>query len=280
LSYGNEIVTFLVSITALAKKQVDGRLRDHRFGIVLAIAVLTLALGQGCRRNSAAGQPQIREVSVGGHRYAAADVFLSRSTLELCWKKQDGSRIGTFRNLDAYLAASGKRLLFATNAGIFDANNTPLGLFVADRQTLAPLNLNSGSGNFFLQPNGIFLIDADGAAIIESSAYSKRTTLPRLATQSGPLLVINGQINPQLSADSNSRKIRSGVGVISADQIVFALSRDRVTFFEFASLLRDDLHCQNALYLDGEISRFYPDPTGSDEQQQNFAGMFAVTDRK
>jgi len=281
LSYGNENVK-LVSITALIKKQVVGRLRRGRSGTVLAIAVLSLALLQGCKRNpaSSAGQPQIREVSVGGRRYAAVDILLSQSKLDLYWKKTDGSRIGTFGNLNDVVSASGKRLLFAANAGIFDPNFTPLGLFVEDRQTLAPLNLNSGSGNFFLKPNGIFLIDADGAAIIESSVYSKRTTLPRLATQSGPLLVINGQINPQLSADSDSRKIRSGVGVNSADHIVFALSRDRVTFFEFASLFRDELHCQNALYLDGEISGFYPDPAGTSDHHGKFAGMFAVTEPK
>ena len=278
MSYGNEDVNLLVSITALAKKQVDGRLHHYQLRILLAIA-LWLPLAQGCKRGPSPAQPQIREVSVGGHRYAAADVLLSRSTLELYWKKPDGSRIGTFGNLNAVVSASGKRLLFATNAGIFDSNLTPLGLFVADRKTLAPLNLNSGSGNFFLQPNGIFLVDADGAAIIESSAYSKRTTLPRLATQSGPLLVINGQINPQLSADSTSRKIRSGVGVVSADKVVFALSREQVTFFEFASLFRDELHCQNALYLDGEISRFYPDAPGS-SPDHDLAGMFAVTEKQ
>jgi uncharacterized protein YigE (DUF2233 family) len=250
-------------------------MRLSSISITIVFATLLAACG-GCRRHSAT-PPPIHEVTAAGHRYATVDILLKEFDLHLYWKKPDGSRIGTFKNLDAVVSASGNRLLFATNAGIFDPNSTPLGLFVADRKTLAPLNLNSGSGIFFMQPNGIFLVDADGAAIIESSAYSKRTTLPQLATQSGTLLVINGQINPQFSSDSTSRKIRSGVGVIATDHIVFALSRDQVTFAEFAALFRDELHCQNALYLDGEISRFYPDPAGGSAQEQNFAGMFAVT---
>ena len=251
--------------------------RIGHLGLIAFATLLTIC--NGCRRSStgSGAPPRIREVTAAGHRYTVADVLLKESNLQLYWKKPDGSRIGTLHNLDAVVSASGNRLLFATNAGIFDPSFLPLGLFVEDRKTLAPLNLNSGTGNFYLQPNGIFLIDADGAAIIESSAYSNRTTLPRLATQSGPLLVINGQINSQFASDSSNRKIRSGVGVVSADQIVFVLSRDPVTFLEFASLFRDELHCPNALYLDGEISRFYPDPAGTPDQQQNFAGMFAVT---
>ncbi len=92
---------------------------------------------------------------------------------------------------------------------------------VQDSQELVPLNLNSGTGNFYLKPNGVFLIDSRGAAIIESSTYRTLPATPRLATQSGPLLLNNGQVNPQFSTNSNSRRIRSGIGVISPDHVVF-----------------------------------------------------------
>jgi uncharacterized protein len=271
-----------VIVAVLLGRFLNRRLRSGRFFAFIYIGLIATGgalVVQAILSRSTTHAP-IREFTAAGHRYAIVDLSLKQSNIELYWKKSDGSRIGTLGNLNAIVSDSGKRLLFATNAGIFDSNLTPMGLFVEDRRTLAPLNLNGGSGNFFLQPNGIFLIDADGAAIIESSSYSKRITLPRLATQSGPLLLIDGQINPQLSADSTSRKIRSGVGVISPDHIIFALSRDPVTFHEFASLFRDEQHCQSALYLDGEISRFYPDPAGRQDQQENFAGMFAVTERK
>jgi len=142
---------------------------------------------------------------------------------------------------------------------------------------LVPLYLKSGSGNFYLKPNGVFLIGDHGAAIIESSQYLARISKPILAMQSGPLLLIDGKINPQFAVDSANRRIRSGIGVISPDQIAFAISRDPVTFYEFTAFFQTALNCTNALYLDGEISKFYRDPTGPSD---NFAGMFAVTERE
>jgi uncharacterized protein YigE (DUF2233 family) len=68
------------------------------------------------------------------------------------------------------------------------------------------------------------------------------------------------------------------VGVQSSDRVVFAISREPVTFFEFATLFLDRLGCPNALYLDGEISRFYI-PGRPDQQDGEFAGMLAVTAR-
>ena len=86
------------------------------------------------------------------------------------------------------------------------------------------------------------------------------------------------RINPQFSTDSNNRRIRSGIGVISTDHVVFAISRDPVTFHEFALFFQNELTCHDALYLDGEVSKFYPDPINASDRQDDFAGMFAVTE--
>jgi uncharacterized protein YigE (DUF2233 family) len=90
------------------------------------------------------------------------------------------------------------------------------------------------------------------------------------------MLVIDGVLHPRFNRDSTNRRIRSGVGVRSPDRVVFAISREPVTFFEFATLFRERLECPNALYLDGEISRFYI-PGTSDQQDGDFAGILAVT---
>ena len=93
------------------------------------------------------------------------------------------------------------------------------------------------------------------------------------------MLVIDGALHPQFAPDSQNRRTRSGVGVRAADhQIVFALSREPVTFHEFATLFQQRLACPNALYLDGEISRFHTpgDPT---PPEGNFAGILAVPAR-
>jgi uncharacterized protein YigE (DUF2233 family) len=247
--------------------------------LLLLLALFCFANG-GCapKSNGAAAAPIIREVTASGHSFGVVDVFLTKATLRLFWKNADGTRIGNFEKLKQTVAASGERLIFSTNAGIFDGAFTPCGLYVQDGQELVPLNLNDGAGNFYMKPNGVFLIDSRGAAIGESSAYPSRADKPELATQSGPLLVSNGQINPHFSADSNSRRIRSGIGVISFDHIVFVISRDRVTFHEFAAFFQAELHCGDALYLDGEISKFYPDPANTSDRPDDFAAMFAVTE--
>lgn len=215
---------------------------------------------------------------MSGQHFGVAEVFLGKSTLRLFWNGPNGTRIGTFDRLNALVSRSGERLVFATNAGIFDSTFSPCGLHVQDGQELTPLNLNSGLGNFYMKPNGVFLIDSHGAAIIESSAFQSVASKPRLATQSGPLLLSNGRVSPEFSTESNNRRIRSGVGVISADHVAFAISRDPVTFYEFAMFFKIALNCRDALYLDGEISRFYPDPINTSERQDDFVGMFAVTE--
>jgi uncharacterized protein YigE (DUF2233 family) len=195
----------------------------------------------------------------------------------LFWKKPDGIRIGTFDNLAKLAATSGERVVFATNAGIFDESFSPCGVFVVDGRELVPINLKPGPGNFHIKPNGVFLVTDHAAAIVESEAYLTLTHTPFLATQSGPLLVVNDQINPAFSATSENRRIRSGIGVISSDHIAFAISREPVTFYEFASFFKNTLGCRDALYLDGEISRFWPDQSAPSVHQEDFAGIFAIT---
>jgi uncharacterized protein YigE (DUF2233 family) len=260
--------------------QTSLRSNKPRYSLLVLSLTLWLSTTCGCtpKSSNTASAPLIREVTASSHHFGVADVFLSKSTLRLFWKKPDGTRIGTFEKLNAFVSDSGDRLLFAANAGIFDTTFSPCGLYVQDGQELAPLNLNTGKGNFYMKPNGVFLIDSSGAAIIESSAYPSLVSKPRLATQSGPLLLSNGQVSPEFSPDSNNRRLRSGIGVISADHIAFAISRDPVTFYEFAQFFKTALNCRDALYLDGEISKFYPDPINTSQRQDDFAGIFAVTE--
>ena len=59
-----------------------------------------------------------------------------------------------------------------TNAGIYDRQNRPLGLYVEDGKTLVPLNMahgNTVSGNFSLLPSGVFAIYPDGHAAVRTS---------------------------------------------------------------------------------------------------------------
>ena len=77
------------------------------------------------------------------------------------------------------------------------------------------------------------------------------------ATQSGPMLVIDGKIHPSFAADGTSRYIRNGVGIATNGSPIFVISEDVVSFGKFARFFRDALHVRNALYLDGSVSSLW-----------------------
>lgn len=215
--------------------------------------------------------------------YRVVIVDLAEDSLDLYWRDAGGD---AYRNIDA-LRRKGetdqRELLFATNAGMYDREYRPLGLTVADGKVLRPLNpaRGGGAGNFGLQPNGIFYVDRQGqAGVIATSTWTTQPIDARIATQSGPMLVIDGELNPGFLENSDSRKWRSGVCAQTPSRVVFAVSETPVTFHAFAGVFRDKLGCRDALYLDGTLSQIYTAADGyagaPDVMVKPYAGMFAV----
>lgn len=213
-------------------------------------------------------------------------------TVELFLAERKGEP-NTFPKLEARLKKQGLRLKFAMNSGIFEGNFLPTGLHISEGKTVIKLNLDDFikehegqlTPNFFLKPNGVFFIRQDGtAAVLESHAYAEANENPSLATQSGPLLVHSGRIHPVLSPDSESKRLRNGVGVDKDGRIVFVSSlyhRDKggSNLYNFAEFFRDHLGCPSALYLDGDISYVYiRGKTGPIEESNWFAGILAITE--
>jgi uncharacterized protein YigE (DUF2233 family) len=152
-----------------------------------------------------------------------------------------------------------------------------VGLLVVDDQELNPINRSTGFGNFYLQPNGVFMIDATGARVVSTHAY--RHAEPRLATQSGPMLVDRGMI-PDIAAfraTSTSRHVRNGICAPAPDQVLFVISEEPVTFHEFAEFFRGQLGCSDALYLDGSISSLYAPQLKRADHHSALGPMFFVT---
>ena len=142
------------------------------------------------------------------------------------------------------------------------------------------LPTNTGPGNFGLLPNGVFCIGAGRADVIESLRYEAEAPECRFATQSGPMLVVDGELHPRFLPDSTSRHIRNGVGT-SADgaQVVFAISDEPVTFHEFARLFRDGLGLPQALYFDGNVSRLHAPALGRSDGGARMGPIVGVVDR-
>jgi uncharacterized protein YigE (DUF2233 family) len=138
---------------------------------------------------------------------------------------------------------------------MFDPDLKPVGLYVEQGRELVHVNTSSSYGNFHMKPNGVFYIAAGKAVVAETQAFLKQRPQPDLATQSGPMLVINGRLHPRFDRGSTSLKARNGVGVRADGKIIFANSQGEVSFDAFARLFRDGLNCPNALFLLNGTSR-------------------------
>lgn len=217
-------------------------------------------------------------------------IDLRRARLRLLWKRPSGAEKGTpFSTPRAafdWLKSQGESPLAVMNAGIYGLDNQPLGLHVENGAELHALNRGKGAGNFYLEPNGVFHIGPDGAGIHETSAYADwpGRSKVQLATQSGPLLLIDGLIHPRFQQDSKSALVRNGVGVVNSKQLVLVISRRGLNFFRFAQFFRDQLGCRDALYLDGNISRLHAPKWGRSADgvlasllgEGHFVGLLAV----
>ena len=193
-----------------------------------------------------------------GISYTLCEVDLETETLRLFLYDDDGAVLGQFSAVDRTLQATGQQLGFAMNAGMYHSDRAPVGHYIEDGTELMRVIPNAGPGNFGLLPNGVLCLRPGRADVIETLKYVETAPDCAHATQSGPMLVIDGALHPRFLPDSTSRYIRNGVGT-SADgkRAVFAISNAAVTFHEFGSLYRDHLDLPNALFLDGNISRLY-----------------------
>lgn len=191
----------------------------------------------------------------------------------------NGKVYGGFRALRDDLDSQGFSLIFAVNGGMYHPDRSAVGYYVENQIKIAEVNTQKGHGNFHLMPNGIFFIgssaDRNAMTVMESKAFLSRPQQPDFATQSGPMLVIDGQIHHRFVKDSINRRIRNGVGV--RGKVVFFVNSDEpVNFFEFAQVFNEHLEISNALYLDGTISSLYHPPTGRHDKDFPLGPIIAI----
>jgi uncharacterized protein YigE (DUF2233 family) len=180
-----------------------------------------------------------------------------RASIEVRTAGRDGRPYRSFAALEHVLGREAQRVRFAMNAGMFDANGRAIGLLIENGRELHPINRRKGGGNFHLLPNGVFLVREDGTAEVVTSADFKPAPDIAFASQSGPMLVIDGKLHSAFEPDGRSRFVRNGVGIAPDGTPAFVISEDAVSFGKFARLFRDELKCRNALYFDGSVSSLW-----------------------
>lgn len=209
-------------------------------------------------------------------RFINYTVDVKKQDIQLYWKDDNNTNFRSIQNLKSWLEKRKRNLVFAMNGGMYKPDNSPQGLFIEKRAVLSPLDTASGGGNFYLKPNGVFYITTDNIPVICTTTSFKDNGKIKYATQSGPMLVIDGAIHPAFKEGSANLNIRNGVGILPNGKVIFVMSKKEVNFYNFANYFKS-LGCKNALYLDGLVSRTYLPEKNWTQTDGNFGVIIGVT---
>lgn len=208
----------------------------------------------------------------------------SPAAVSLHWQDEDGVPYRRLSRLKSALQAQQHTIQLLMNAGIYGTDDRPAGLWIEQGDVLHPLNrATAGYGNFHLQPNGVFWIENGRAYVETTQRYIQQSPNAVYAVQSGPMLLVDGKINPIFLPNIVSPYLRNAVCVSADNRLYFILTESRQAdaawpnFYQFARALQQ-LGCQQALYLDGSISAWYIPQVSSGFHWSHFVGMIAVTD--
>jgi uncharacterized protein YigE (DUF2233 family) len=221
-------------------------------------ALLAMAFASALFSDGASNNPACTRKSFEGQMFSVCPYDPSLHAISLHLKNKKGGMLRSLTALRADIGSDGPPVRFAMNAGMYDIISRPIGLYVENGKRLHPVNTREAKGNFYLKPNGVFWVDRDGRGhVTTTDRYLTQSPNPLWATQSGPMLVIDGALHPRFEANGTSLKNRNGVGVDDAGVSHFVISDAPVSFGTFARFFRDKLRCKNALFLDGSVSSLW-----------------------
>ena len=241
---------------------------------------ILILIAAGCDRAGSAPSQETRPaasacnpVHFEGDRFTVCSGRGAR--IEIRTADGAGKPYRSFGALGSALGKRSDRIKFAMNAGMYDEDGHAIGLLIERGKQLHKVNRRDGGGNFHLKPNGIFLVHSDGTANVITTEEFDGADGIAYATQSGPMLVIDGKVNPAFEPDGESRHFRNGVGIGPDGTPIFAISEEPVSFGKFARLFRDSLKARDALYFDGSVSSLW-DPANGRQDAHSSLGPIIV----
>jgi len=171
--------------------------------------------------------------------------FFPANRIRIYWKDSTGVPFMTFDRL----RKEHPEAKFIINGGHFTHDYKPDGLYIENGKKLSPVKeIVNPKINLEIMPMGVFYLTSQGAFIkpLRGKFTQKDVTY---ATQSSPMLVINGRINPALPGGRH--RLRSGVGVLPDGRVYFACMDMELRLFAKHFLEKG---CTQALCLNGDIS--------------------------
>ena len=207
-------------------------------------------------------------------RFTVCDTGKGR--IELVAAGRDEPAVRRLADLEASLGPQAANVAFAMNAGMYGEDGRPIGLAIVEGKQKRAINRRKGGGNFHLMPNGVFQVHRDGRAEVVTTEQWKPSPSIRLATQSGPMLVIDGKLHPAFDRDGTSRYVRNGVGIGPRGEALFVISDGPVSLGKFARFYRDQLKARNALFFDGAVSALWDPANGRRDVTKPLGPMVVV----
>ena len=198
--------------------------------------------------------------------------------LKMYWRDNSNSNYLNFKNLRIDLVKQNKKLIFAMNGGMYLKDHSPQGLYIENGSIKKKTDTTQNAyGNFYMQPNGIFYLTTSKEAVVCRTTDFTNTGNVEYATQSGPMLLIDGELHSRFIKGSSNLHIRNGVGILPNGNVLFAISKEQINFYDFATFFKEH-GCKNALYLDGYVSRAYLPSQNWEQLDGGFGVIVGVTE--